>query len=84
MVSLLRLLFSLALAAATFVVAFLTVFLPLLLRDMHGDPHDGQGGLGGVLLAACIALGSALLAGAIIYVRAEKNEWFSNGKQQRS
>ena len=41
---------------------FLAVFVPLLIRDIHYAPHDGQGGLGGFVLGVPVAGIAALVS----------------------
>ena len=58
-----RLLLSACVAIFAFSGAFLVIFVPLVLWDLHMHPHDGQGGLGEFLLAAPIAFLSLPFAG---------------------
>jgi hypothetical protein len=54
-------------AFVTFVVVFLAIFVPLLIRDIHYAPHDGQGGMGGFFLGLPIAALAALISIFVSY-----------------
>jgi uncharacterized BrkB/YihY/UPF0761 family membrane protein len=73
----LRILFSFLATAAAFVIAFLAIFVPLLISDIHHAPHDGQNGLGGFVLGVPLAAVVALGAGAYYYYLANRRRWFS-------
>jgi hypothetical protein len=49
MATFIRAIVSLLVALAAFVVSFLVIFVPTLLRDMHYAPLDGPGGWVGFL-----------------------------------
>jgi hypothetical protein len=57
----------LAAGFGTFVVAFLAIFVPMLIHDMHVAPPDGQGGMAGGLLGIAIAPIAALIATLLTY-----------------
>jgi hypothetical protein len=78
MTNLVRLVVSFFVAAITFGVAFLAIFVPLLIRDMHYAPHDGQGGMGGFFIGLPVGALSALVAGLTYYAQAKRRNWFSN------
>ena len=60
----------------TFVVVFLAVFVPLLVRDIHYAPHDGQGGLGGFVLGIPVAAIAALISIPAGYGWIVNRRWF--------
>jgi hypothetical protein len=68
-------------ALLAFVLAFLAIFVPLLLWDTHTDPHDGQGGMGGFFLGIPVALLAALATLVGVFVRATNRRWFESSKQ---
>jgi hypothetical protein len=72
-----RAIISLLAALAAFVVAFLAIFVPMLLRDMHYAPHDGQGGMSGFFIGFPIATIAALVTGPICYAQAKRRNWFA-------
>jgi hypothetical protein len=72
-----RIIFSLLAAAATFVFVLLVISVPILIHDTHIAPHDGQGGLSGFILGVPIAAAAAIVAGAYYYYLAERRGWFS-------
>jgi hypothetical protein len=77
MTTFIRAIISLLAAFAAFVVAFLAIFVPMLLRDMHYAPHDGQGGIGGFLLGIPFGAAIGLAVGITCYVQAERRNWFA-------
>jgi hypothetical protein len=64
----------------TFIGVFLAIFVPLLLRDMHYAPHDGQDGMGGFFLGLPVALIAALVIGATSYMWMAKRRWFERSR----
>ena len=81
--AMLRVLFALTMMCVTFILVFLLIFVPLLLRDMHYAPYDGQGGMGGALLGIPIAGIAALVSAPLSYSWAVKRSWFEWRKEPR-
>jgi hypothetical protein len=73
-----RVLLSLFIAFLTFFVVFLAIFVPLLFRDMHYAPHDGQGGLGGFVLGVPIASIAAFAIGIFFLNYSKTHRWFEH------
>lgn len=77
MATFIRAIISLLVALAAFVATFLVIFVPLLLRDMHYAPHDGQGGMGGFFIGIPVATIAGLVAGPVCYAQAKHRNWFA-------
>jgi len=77
-VALKRILVSVCAAVLAFVLAFLAIFVPLLFWDMHTDPHDGQGGMGGFFLGVPVGLLASLLTLVGVFVRSTNRRWFES------
>jgi len=71
-----RVIVSFVVALTAFVIAFLAVFLPMLISDMHYAPHDGQGGMSGFFIGVPVGAISALIAGVTYYVQSKRRNWF--------
>jgi hypothetical protein len=71
-----RLFIAVCFGFVTFVVAFLAVFVPLFVRDIHYAPHDGQGGLGGFVLGIPVAAIAALISIPAGYGWMVNRRWF--------
>ena len=76
-----RILVSVCAAVLAFVLVFLAIFAPLLLWDMHTDPHDGQGGMGGFFLGVPVAFLASLATLVGVFVRATNRSWFESSEQ---
>jgi uncharacterized membrane protein len=76
MTNFLRSIAALLVACLTFAVVFLSVFVPLLLWDMHVAPHDGQGGMGGFFPGLPMATIAWFVALIVSYRRMAKQGLF--------
>ncbi len=84
MVALKRILVSVCASVLAFVLVFLAIFVPLLLWDMHTDPHDGQGGMGGFFLGLPVALLASLLTLVGVFVYSTNRCWFESSERAKA